>query len=278
MECCESCPVAKLEEQTEGMRASKPSKSGSDHGGAIWGSGKPMGEIDSYEDSAGNASRFYPQAGWEHEEMECCEACPVARLDEQAGERPSSARPQSAGNFYSANNHVFGQFNGKEHHSLHDDSGGVSRYYPNADWQHEVAEQLAQADPVHYCPKSAKRERNNGLDDFYWKRDKDSPTGFVRITKEEWEALDKRQRAKGNIHSTVKPLSLLKWLAALLLPPPEYAPRRILIPFSGSGSEAIAAALVGFEEVMAVEMLRDYCDIAETRAAFWLTRQLELPA
>jgi len=160
----------------------------------------------------------------------------------------------------------------------YDDSGGASRFYPNADWTHEVAEQLAQADPVRYQSKAPKKERNSGLDDFYWRRDKASPTGFVRVSQEEWEALPKRQRARGNIHSTVKPLSLLKWLASLLLPPPEYAPRRILVPFSGSGSEAISAALVGFEEVTAVEMLRDYCDIAEARAAFWSTRQLELPA
>jgi hypothetical protein len=153
---------------------------------------------------------------------------------------------------------------------LYGNSGGASRFYVNADWQHEVAEQLVQAGPVHYCPKAPKKERNNGLDDFYWRRDKDSPTGFVRISQEEWEALPKRRRARGNIHSTVKPISLLKWLCHLLLPPPEYAPRRILVPFAGSGSEAISAALVGFEEVMAVEMLRDYCDIGAARVAFWL--------
>jgi site-specific DNA-methyltransferase (adenine-specific) len=160
---------------------------------------------------------------------------------------------------------------------FHNDSGGASRFYVNADWQHEVAEQLAQADPVRYVPKAAKKERNSGLDDFYWRRNKASPTGFVRVSQEEWEKLDKRQRARGNIHPTQKPISLTKWLATLLLPPPEYAPRRIMIPFGGKMSEAIGALLAGWEEIVAIEMYQDYCDAGEARAAFWSTRQLELP-
>jgi hypothetical protein len=37
------------------------------------------------------------------------------------------------------------------------------------------------------------------------------------------------------------------------LPPEEYAPRRILVPFSGVGSEMIGAALAGWEQIVGIE-------------------------
>jgi len=81
-----------------------------------------------------------------------------------------------------------------------------------------------------------------------------------------------------NRHPTLKPIALAKWLATLLLPPEEYAPRRILIPFLGSGSEAIGAGLVGWENITGIEMDPETCEIAEARLAHWLKepRQLEL--
>jgi len=75
----------------------------------------------------------------------------------------------------------------------------------------------------------------------------------------------------------VKPLALTRWLATLLLPPDAYAPRRILVPFAGSGSEAIGAMLAGWEHVTAVEMDADYCEIAERRAAWWRDNPDEWP-
>jgi len=274
-DCRESCPARRLGEMSGELGNALRSKRhiGKQTENSLFGKRQLAS---TYPDS-GTAARFYPQVSWEHEEMECCAQCPVARLDEQAGEREVSGTAK-LDKVHKAGAAIFGSCESGHESMLPRDSGGASRFYVNADWQHEVAEQLAQADPVRYVPKAAKKERSSGLDDFYWRRDKDSPTGFVRVSKEEWEALPKRQRARGNIHSTVKPMGLLKWLATLLLPPPEYAPRRILVPFSGSGSEAISAALIGFEDVVAIEMLRDYCDIAKARAAFWSTRQLELPA
>jgi len=237
---------------------------------SIYGETNTLGRICSYADPDGRETVA---------DFHCAEGCPVARLDEQAGERKSGGgiknpivnQPYNSNRTWSAS-----KTRGNKSGRYEPDSGGVSRFYINADWQHEVAEQLAQADPVRYQPKAPKKERNSGLDDFYWRRDKASPTGFVRVSQEEWEGLGKKERARGNIHPTVKPLSLLIWLAKLLLPPPEYAPRRILVPFSGSGSETIGAFQAGWEEIVAIELYRDYCDIAESRAAFWLTRQLEL--
>ena len=58
----------------------------------------------------------------------------------------------------------------------------------------------------------------------------------------------------------------------MLLPPPEYAPRRILVPFCGSGSEMIAALLAGWEHVVGVELIPEYCDIARARMEHWASQ------
>lgn len=81
-----------------------------------------------------------------------------------------------------------------------------------------------------------------------------------------FETLDGRD----NDHPTVKPVSLCRWLATLLLPPPrESGTRRLLVPFSGSGSEMIGAMLAGWDEVVGVEMNADYCEIARNRLRWW---------
>lgn len=78
-----------------------------------------------------------------------------------------------------------------------------------------------------------------------------------------------RSQARANHHPTVKPIDLCRWLATLLLPPPLDRPRRILVPFSGSGSEMIGCLLAGWDEVVGVELSEDYADIARTRLASW---------
>jgi DNA modification methylase len=72
-----------------------------------------------------------------------------------------------------------------------------------------------------------------------------------------------------NPHPTVKPIALTRWLATLLLPPAEYAPRRLLNPFAGSGSEAVGAILAGWEHVTAIEREAEYVKIAQRRIEYW---------
>ena len=79
---------------------------------------------------------------------------------------------------------------------------------------------------------------------------------------------DEWQPARSN-HPTHKPLRLTQYLATLLLPPDSYAPRRILIPFSGAGSEIIGALLAGWEEIIGIEGQADYCEIAKARLKYW---------
>jgi DNA modification methylase len=72
-----------------------------------------------------------------------------------------------------------------------------------------------------------------------------------------------------NEHPTVKPIELNRWLASLLLPPDSVKPRRLLVPFSGVGSEMIGALLVGWDEVIGIEMDATYCGLAELRIQHW---------
>ena len=68
---------------------------------------------------------------------------------------------------------------------------------------------------------------------------------------------------------TLKPLSLTKYLATLIKPP---TGGRLLVPFSGSGSEMIGALQAGWEYVEGVELTEEYIPIAEARIKYWLEK------
>lgn len=71
-------------------------------------------------------------------------------------------------------------------------------------------------------------------------------------------------------HPTHKPIALTRWLATLLLPPKEYAPRRLLVPFAGVGSEMIGALQAGWDYVLGIEMGEEYCEIGRARLKWWI--------
>ena len=72
----------------------------------------------------------------------------------------------------------------------------------------------------------------------------------------------------------MKPLDLCRDLANLILPPPRETPRRLLIPFSGSGSEIIGALMAGWDEVVGIEREDRYVQIAERRIIHWRFSQI----
>jgi site-specific DNA-methyltransferase (adenine-specific) len=82
---------------------------------------------------------------------------------------------------------------------------------------------------------------------------------------------------ESNAHPTVKPIALTTYVARLLLPPPGARPRRLLVPFSGSGSEVIGALLAGWDEVIGIEIDDEYRRIAEARIAHWVARGAPKP-
>jgi hypothetical protein len=79
-----------------------------------------------------------------------------------------------------------------------------------------------------------------------------------------------RERNLGGIdcrHPTLKPISLTTYLSRLLLPPhhPDQSPRRILIPFSGAGSEVIGALLAGWDYALGIEMDEEHVTSSRVR-------------
>lgn len=163
------------------------------------------------------------------------------------------------------------------------DSGGASRFFYN------VSTQIDEADPAYYCAKVSPKERNAGLDGMETtQREGASGNNRTRVClsceltdngvndhSDCGDMIENRiAQPTRNPHPTLKPIHLAKYLATLLLPPIEYAPRRIFIPFSGVASEMCGAGLAGWEHVVGVEFDKDngYVDIAEKRMQYWMNK------
>ncbi len=70
----------------------------------------------------------------------------------------------------------------------------------------------------------------------------------------------KRERGEGNIHPTVKPVDLMRYLCRLVTPPSGI----VLDPFMGSGSTGMACELEGFDFI-GIEREPEYLEIATQR-------------
>lgn len=149
-------------------------------------------------------------------------------------------------------------------HFIESSEEDASRFFLKAGWAEEVAEAIYAADPVKYAHRAMTPERDAGL-----------PAELAQKHRSTWEGLAVGGNGKPyegerrNHHPTVKPLELDIWLAKLLLPPDKYAPRRLLVPFSGSFSEGIGGMFAGFEEVQGVEQDAEFAEIGRQRAAWW---------
>ncbi len=150
----------------------------------------------------------------------------------------------------------------------YDDRDGPSRYF-------FVARQIEENGPFRYCAKASRKERDAGLEAMPLRACGMSHGAQLAMARgEDYRAgqgigLNRVQRVR-NPHPTVKPLSLLRWLSGLLLPPELYAPRRLLVPFAGVGSEMAGAGLAGWEYVVGIEQEPEYVEIAQARLAHWL--------
>lgn len=122
-----------------------------------------------------------------------------------------------------------------------------------------------------YSSKASKRERNAGLEGFEVKGKVYNGQSDTGAGKAKGSVEDKfSTQPSANHHPTVKPLSLTKYLATLIKPPKG---GRLLVPFSGSGSEMIGALQAGWEHVEGVELTEEYIPIAEARIKYWLAQK-----
>jgi site-specific DNA-methyltransferase (adenine-specific) len=101
-----------------------------------------------------------------------------------------------------------------------------------------------------YSSKASKREREAGCNELPLQSDLLYSRPAVRLRR--------------NIHPTVKPVSLMRWLVALVTPPDGV----VLDPFTGSGSTGIAAVREE-RRFLGIEREARYIDIACARLTHW---------
>jgi site-specific DNA-methyltransferase (adenine-specific) len=139
---------------------------------------------------------------------------------------------------------------------IHDGSDGVTGL-------------LGDAARFFYCPKASKADRDEGLEDFEVKR-----TGGMTAT-DHGSMLtgsgNERTTARANVHPTVKPTDLMRYLCRLVTPPGGI----VLDPFTGSGSTGKAAVLEGFQFI-GIEREAEYVALARARIAPKIDRQRTL--
>jgi len=110
------------------------------------------------------------------------------------------------------------------------------RYPANVILDEEIADLLGDKQRFFYCSKTSTAERHAGVD--------------------------------RNVHPTVKPIDLMRYLCRLITPPQGV----VLDPFAGSGSTGCAAVLEGFKFI-GIEREEQYAEIAQQRVEHWKPEQ-----
>lgn len=119
---------------------------------------------------------------------------------------------------------------------LHDGSDEIEAVFPSsAD---------GSASRFFYCCKASAREREEGLDDMP-KRTSGELVGRQEGapgTQSPSAGAGRASQGRANVHPTVKPVEVMRWLVRLVTP----AGGVVLDPFTGSGTTGIAAVAEGF--------------------------------
>jgi DNA modification methylase len=111
-----------------------------------------------------------------------------------------------------------------------------------------------------YCAKASKRDRDEGLDGFEVKRTAAMAGNLVDGQRLSGDGTKISTPTRANIHPTVKPTDLMRYLCRLVTPPNGV----VLDPFMGSGSTGKAAVLEGFRFI-GIEREAAYFEIASAR-------------
>ena len=215
--------------------------------------------------SGGNGGNETPEQGrWPPNVL--LDSAMAQEMDKQSGQRPAGGKVKGHEPSHTGDNGIYGHF-GRVENIPFTDSGGASRFFPILDygpedeqgWPDDVV-------PFFYTAKPAQSERNAGCDDLrqitpeeMTGRTAGSPGVGVSLTVSHNQS-GTSGSARGNSHPTVKPVSVLKWLAALLCPPGG----TILDPFAGSGSMGMAAINLNLGYI-GMERETDYFRIGEAR-------------
>lgn len=120
-----------------------------------------------------------------------------------------------------------------------------------------VMKSIESSNEIVYVPKASRKERDAGLEEL-----EDTDVGVMSGRRD--GSLGSIPRGK-NPHPTIKPIKVARHFASLLLPPESAGERKLLVPFSGVGSEIIGALLAGWEYVVGVEISGTYSGISRMR-------------
>ncbi len=210
----------------------------------------------------------------------------AALLDAQSGDRPGMSGGGAHAEDYEGG--MFGAIDGNESHARGDD-GGASRFFFTAKASRRERELGCE-----HLPRRSAGEVTGRQDAYYQVFVGDVLRSTHETMHEAQEAacdigcgayaceekpagLNHPRAGAGrtsgahNHHPTVKPVSLARYLARLVLPPsrsPADPPRRLLVPFAGSGSEVIGGLLAGWDDVTGIERDEEYVQIANARIAY----------
>ena len=157
-------------------------------------------------------------------------------LDEQAPNTGGGGFPGAKGGIGQGD--IYGAPEGLRDTGRIDPNGGASRFF--------------------YVAKASRAERNAGLEGFA----KALPDG--RTDGQGFLVPGSHSTPRANIHPTVKPVALMRWLVRLVTPPGG----TVVDPFLGSGTTGIAAALENARFV-GIEQDAEYLEIARARIRFW---------
>ena len=175
----------------------------------------------------------------------CVPDCHVHIMGEQSGELDSRpVKPENIG--VSGNGQTAQYRTNSVVRSGHYDTGTASRFFYQAKapkWERDKGLSGIDEQRSEQTYRSIRTNRNNGYDE----------SSIIR-----------------NIHPTVKPIQLTTYLATMIRPPLEHKSRRLLVPFSGSGSEMIGGYFGGWSDIVGIELDPEYIDIAEQRLKWWL--------
>jgi len=166
-------------------------------------------------------------------------------FDEEAGQlldEQSGVSKSNGGTNKILKNEIYGEIKTPQEYFNYADKGGASRFF--------------------YCPKSSKKDRNEGLDNFEDRPSQLNSGGIGRKI-----SVEKRLEENGenvptmkNNHPTVKPTDLMRYLINLITP----SNGTILDPFMGSGSTGKAAVRCGVNFI-GIEKEQEYMDISKAR-------------
>jgi site-specific DNA-methyltransferase (adenine-specific) len=123
------------------------------------------------------------------------------------------------------------------------------------DGSEEVLALLGEAARFYYSPKASRDDRDEGLSGFELHEPdhgRGNTAGGLQVSNS--------KNPRRNIHSTVKPTDLMRYLCRLITPPNGI----ILDPFTGSGSTGKAAMAEGFRFI-GIEREAEYIEIARAR-------------